>query len=736
MMSRQQKYTTTTGRDLPTAVLPSLLLGLNWLLFGTWAVYSLNPHEFLVSYGALLWKFFAPAILVFIGLGLASIKLGLRSRLIFNTIILFLVFASYIHGNLLSWNSGILDGTSLSFSETWRSGLDGLVWLMLAYLVIRFRRWLYVHGWQICLLLIVFQGIAALSSLLNFEAAQRTTTSFPDKLGRFSPELNVIHIVLDGFQGNVFEDLLKAHPDLEENLSGFTLFRDATTASDVTYLSIPAALSGQIFTNQTSISEYHQNTLEGDNLYRFLNDNKFDVDIATPFLWNKPQPWFNSYMRIPTPYAGKGEIETSSAFLLLDISLFRQVPHFFKPGVYGSGRWLLSGTLVSNPEQQFQSFSHLSFLEDLQTRLSASARHPKYKFLHLVTPHAPLVHQQDCGFSGVPRENKATAYPDQAYCALKAVISFLTELQSQGIYDRSLILIHADHGAGIPFNMRRGNGDATNSFDALRHVWGNPLPLVLIKPVAGKGRLKVSNQQVQLTDLPRTTAELLGLNTEFPGHSMFSEDVITNEDSADITRYFYHSSTHRTEASQKDRFDDFVGYQINGSIFEVDSWQQILRYTAPVTNELQIYNWNTKITFGAAGSFLEFETGGWARETRGGTSWAVGKAASLAMDFGAVQNTVNLRAKVRPYLVPGELDQQNVNIYVGETKAGEWSLNNQKFQEISLQLPASVFNSDGKTEITFEFLDAASPVAMGTGKDTRELAVAFMALQFDLLDVD
>ncbi len=728
-MSRQQKIKTTTGKDLPTAIFPLLLLGLNLLVFGTWAIYSHNPGEFLVSYSSMFWKFFAPVLLLFVGAGLLSRYLGRRSRLIFNTIIIFLVLASYIHGNLLSWDVGVLDGKSLTLSESWRSGVDGLIWLMLAYLVIRFRRWLYVHGWQICLLLIAFQSIGALPGLLNFEAPERAKSSFPEHLADFSSDSNVIHIVLDGFQGSTFEDLLKSHSDLNDTLDGFTFFRDTSTSSSVTYLSIPAILTGRAFTNQTNISDYQKSTFEGENLYRLLADNQFDVDIATSMWWNKPKPWFSSHMRIPTPYADKREIETSSVYLLLDISLFRQAPHFFKPSIYHSGSWLLSDILVSNPEQQFQAFSHLSFLRDLQTRMTVKPGQPRYKFLHLVTPHPPLVTLPDCSFSGTPFEGNTSAYPNQAYCALKAITVFLDELKSRGIYDRSLILIHGDHGSGVPFDMIDANGNPTNSFDALYHMWGNPLPLLLIKPIDAKGTLRTSNQLVQLTDIAVTVADLLGLENKFPGQSMFDKHFTDNRE-----RMLYTSQMDRTEAAKKDRFDDYIGYQINGSIFDVASWKQVYSYTQPVTDELKKYIWGSKISFGSEGNYNEFQTGGWAIKSKPGPTWTTAKRASMAINFGAVGSTVILRAKVKPFLVPGQLEQQHVSIYVGTTKVGEWLLTNNKFTQNTLELPSHLFSANGNTDITFELPDAASPVALGTGSDGRELAVAFFALQFDLLD--
>jgi hypothetical protein len=162
----------------------------------------------------------------------------------------------------------------------------------------------------------------------------------------------------------------------------------------------------------------------------------------------------------------------------------------------------------------------------------------------------------------------------------------------------------------------------------------------------------------------------------------------------------------------------------------------VLSFKAPVINERQEYNWNTKISFGSEGNYHVFQTADWGAITSRGTTWASGQRESLAIDFGEVENSVTLRARIKPYLVPGQLEQQHVNIYVGDTKAGEWLLTSKQFEDVELELPSHLFNSDAQTSITFEFPDAASPALMATSKDIRELAVAFMSIQFDLLNSD
>jgi hypothetical protein len=46
------------------------------------------------------------------------------------------------------------------------------------------------------------------------------------------------------------------------------------------------------------------------------------------------------------------------------------------------------------------------------------------------------------------------------------------------------------------------------------------LPLVLVKPIAATGAMKVSDAPVSLGDIPRTITSALGMKTAFPGESM------------------------------------------------------------------------------------------------------------------------------------------------------------------------------------------------------------------------
>ena len=720
-----------TFQRLRFAIAPALLLCANLALFGTFAVFVGNPGEFLVSYREVLASLLLPAGVAFTGLVLVALILGPNRGTLYNALIIFLATVTYIHGSLLLWDTGVLDGAALDHNQSRRSVIDGAIWLVLAGLALRHRLWLVRQGWMLCTVLLIFQIIGFAAKFPHLAKIPRNTLAMPDQLSLFSNEKNVIHIILDAFQANVFEQLLKKNPQLEEQFSGFTFFRDALTSSDVTYLSVPATLSGKAFTNETTITQYHQQTLGGSNLYTFLASNNYSVDLATPVWWNLGNDLFSGYYRIPTPYSDREQAVLSSALLLMDISIYRQLPYFFKPYGYNHGNWQLSSRLTARPEMQFQHFAHNEFLQDLTTRMSAGAKQAKYKFIHLVTPHAPLVSRADCSFTGAELEYSMNTFSAQSSCTLGSVLGFIQKLKDLDLYDRSLIIIHGDHGGGVAFSMRDAEGNPTTSAEALHRVWGNPLPLVLVKPPGAGGRLAISDNPVSLLDIPATVADLLETGSPFPGVSMYDLDRPATPE-----RTYYRSTMHRNDAAAKDRFDTFSSYTVTGSIYDTGAWSDEILFQGPVAGVDGAYAWGTPLSFGSTGTFKSFQNGGWTITRSRDVSWTSDYRVGLSIPFAATDADLLMKVAVKPFLAPGKLDQQNVSILVGDNVVAKWRLTENRFQTHELILPASMINRDGKTEISFVLPDARSPESLGMGNDKRALGLAFMNLQFDLIGAD
>jgi hypothetical protein len=704
-----------------------VLLCLNLFIFGAITVYLGNQGEFLVEDEDVLMVLMVPALGALAVLSLLSLPLSRLNRIVTSAVLFFFAFVTYIHGNLMRWDTGVLDGAALETDALLPLLADLVLWVVLGFLVWRFRHWLAIHGWKICLLLIVFQLIGAVELKRNAKVGNLQLQEVPDELYAFHKGSNVLHIVLDGFQGNVFESLVQEDPEVATELQGFVFFRDAMTTSAVTYLSLPATLSGKAYDNRTTITEYHDETLGGNNLYSFLSGAGYFVDVASPVWWNLDRDYFSSYYRVPAPFASLDETIRSTAWYLLDISLFRQMPYWFKSMVYRNGAWLFSSELAAHPEQQFQHFAHLEFFADVTAKANTERPRPTYKLIHLITPHAPLVSQPDCSYAGREMDVTFEVFSNQSRCTIHGVRKFLAKLREMEIYDKSLIMIHGDHGGGVAFDMTAKDGSRTSSIEVLPGMWGNPLPLLMVKPPGSKAPFQTSDRFASLTDLPATVSGLLAKAHAFPGESLFSGLE------GDSTRMYYSSSQHRNDAAEKGRFSDFTSFAVTGSVFDAGAWAQVDHFELSSADLSGRYAWGTPLTFGRSGSFKPFGDGGWTVTRGSEINWTQGKDTGLLLPVDGSNRDVRVRFKVRPMLVKGVLDRQRVTVMVNGRLLTEMELTEARFETHELIIPSDMIEND---QISLRFLlpDAASPKSLGSGEDDRELALAFLQIQLDPID--
>jgi hypothetical protein len=710
------------------AVLPAiLLLALNLFVFGTMTVYFGNQGEFLVEDEDILKVLLVPAGALVLLLALVTVPLSRWRPAATGAVMSFLALVTYLHGNVLRWETGILDGAALRSDRTWPLVADAALWVVLAALIWRYRGWLAVHGWKLCILLMVFQLIGAVDLKHNAKTGNLELQEVPAALYAFNAGPNVLHLILDGFQGNVFEYLLDEDPSLATELSGFTFFRDTLTPSAVTYLSVPATLTGKAFDNSISITQYHDETLGGDNLYSFLSGNGYEVDVATPLWWNLDRDYFASYYRVPVPFASVDDTIRSTAWYLLDISLYRQAPYWLKSLVYRDGDWLFSSELARHPEQRFEHYAHTAFLQHLVANANAERGRPTYKLLHLITPHAPLVSDPECAYPGRELDASMATFADQSRCTMVAVRAFLRRLKELGVYDEALIMVHGDHGGGVPFAMTAADGSASDSFGELPGLWGNPLPLLLVKPPAASGPLARADTPVSLVDLPATVADLLDVASGFPGHSVYAADR------APERRMYYSSTQHRNEAAEKGRFANYTAFAVTGSIFDATAWSEVDHFQAEAGELLENYTWGTPLTFGRSGSFKPFGDGGWTVTRGDEVNWTQGHDSGLRMRVARPGGDLRMSLTIRPLLKEGELDRQRVGIVVNGQEVTTLVLTEARFMTHDVVLPAQLVDQD-TLSVRFLLPDAASPLELGTGEDDRVLAVAFLEVRFEPVD--
>ena len=366
----------------------------------------------------------------------------------------------------------------------------------------------------------------------------------PAAIYQFSSQQNVIHIVLDEFQSDVFGEIVDSErPWFDRRFSGFVQFADHLGAFPTTSLSMPAMLTSQVFRNQKPVREFVRAAFADGSIFDSLHRQGYAIDAASIL----PGPWLADWFQpeglapeldgarftIRKPFVSFEDYTQFSARQLIELSSFRHVPHLLKAELATRPEWLervlwaQTEASVAAERRHEASTSH-AFFEQFISQITIARDRPVYKLIHLGIPQRPVVLDENCSFVGVTAFSRAV-YLGQARCAVELVAEFLDRLRSLGIYDSSLIIISSDHGTDLTprgffwesdsLPLRQGA-----STPRLTAIVGAAKAIMAIKPPGSEGPLVVSEAPTTHSDLPATVFELLSLPHRFPGQSMFRRE--------------------------------------------------------------------------------------------------------------------------------------------------------------------------------------------------------------------
>jgi len=348
----------------------------------------------------------------------------------------------------------------------------------------------------------------------------------------FSSELNLIHLLPDGFQGDIIREVLEDLPELAARLKGFTLYRNHLGMYQGTAPSVPAIFMGRPFDFEAGYST--QRTMDEMKLYAYparLQEGGFRLDyvalssvyclesaascITRPFNDLKSRGYFR-YKDGRYSYAFRQ---------LADLTLFRHLPMFLKERIYNDGSWFFADTTLdgSSPWPD-------PVLREWIDNMVVAGPQPRYKWYHYIGTHIPPRWGADCVFN---RELERTRkqYYDQSVCVLTGIARFAEKLRALGIYDQTAIIISGDHGVNIRPDDQQGlvaNGSLNNG------VLGASRPALLIKPLRSRGVLQLSEAPTSLLDIAPTALDMVGLDNDYQGQS-----VLTIEPGVQRARTFY-----------------------------------------------------------------------------------------------------------------------------------------------------------------------------------------------------
>jgi len=89
----------------------------------------------------------------------------------------------------------------------------------------------------------------------------------------------------------------------------------------------------------------------------------------------------------------------------------------------------------------------------------------------------------------------------------------------------------------------------------------------------------------------------------------------------------------------------------------------------------------------------------------------------------------SLRIRLTPFLVPGRLDEQRVNVKLNGQNVGALNLNQTASNEYSIALPKAAFRKENA--LIFELPDAESPMTVAVSEDSRRLGISVEWIEID-----
>ena len=316
------------------------------------------------------------------------------------------------------------------------SVLTGIVWIILLILPFVLPKLLKKNSEKIrraeLLLPCIFGGIEAVTLgilMLTTEYPHNWVVPSGEEQYTVSAGQNIITIVLDEADADLFEAQMQAHPEAFAALHDFTYYSNYTTLYDATVLAIPQMLTSSDILPETTLQKWSNAIFDSPQAKRFfgvLHDNQYVVNLYGDFSYN-----FNYLTGCADNMTAAerdlvAEPEVIPAFMKR-LALYRCLPFALKR-FYEVTEGDLPTIIASCETCAKNNTDFISGIAGMQTRQDGKSA---FIMQHLKGMHYPY----DSG----SLEN------EYLLCA-ELVSDYIAKLKELGVYDDALIIITSDHG--------------------------------------------------------------------------------------------------------------------------------------------------------------------------------------------------------------------------------------------------------------------------------------------------
>jgi hypothetical protein len=510
--------------------------------------------------------------------------LSLRYKKVVINVIASISILIWLQANVLVWDYGLLDGKAINWQNFQYQGwVDIAVWLLVSGLFFMLYKKQAKGIPQVAVALLLVQVITLTISLIEEKdelviTRPQSSVAELEKIHQFSTQQNVIHLLVDGFQADVFDFLMQdeqVSSKYQSAFQGFTFYKENLGTFPYTRFAMPSFISGAIYKNKQAKEEFISQQMRGQNILNAAKNNGFALDIAASGNY-----FVNQYANTKVDHlyaldAGLAHSpELVDALRFIDLSIFRSSPQILKKSIYNDQQWFFSALIEKNKEIKYRYFKHTAFMLGWVDAMEVIREEPVYKYIHIMNTHNPMVVDARCRYAGKVLGTTRETLTMQSKCTMDTLSLFLDELKAKGIYETSLIIIHGDHGGWVGNLEQTGEIIFDTGVAAPHWLASLASPLLAIKLPNEKSAYQVSDKLTSLQQLPATIADILQFKESFPLTSIYKEELDPAK------QRFFNFYGWQRDAWETDYTGPIQVFSITGSHYTND-WQPAGLYLPP-----------------------------------------------------------------------------------------------------------------------------------------------------------
>ena len=681
-MTKAKKWLGQALRQALQALPLCLFFALTLTLFAATQMVCDNQEEFWFT-----WAQMAPGV-VRVGLwvwGALTLLLAVLPRRAFpwgQGVLLGLGVAALLQGNGLNADYGALNGQAIVWEDYTVYGLiNTALWAGILFICLSLRQWKRFGALCVVLPCLLAVGEGGWIAYRAAQAPTPQTETYLSQAGLYTvgTEENLLVLVLDSVDADQFAQALAEDPDLSRRLEGFTWYRNAMGLSDSTKYGLPALLTGQAYTQPVDYAGFIAAAYADAPLYTMLAGDVWDARFFTD------SRYVSLDAGVVDNLAREELAVNDPAGLtrdLLRLCAFRYAPHFLKPQL-----WMYSNVFLPYAQAQGEPVYEVTdpaFDARLREEGLEATVERAFRLIHLTGMHPPYTMDADCQYQA----QGVTAQEQMRGC-LRLAEDYLEQLRALGVYDRSAVLILADHGT-----------------DTVHR------PLLLLKRPGDTGEMAVNDAPVSYADLPATYVALL------TGAQAGTELWSIPQGQA-RTRLYYHENSRNNafnlyEYSTQALSPSWEELIPTGRVFHGNSLEAAAPYTLGET-----------LYFDLRATARPYLVSGFSSADFHST-WTVGESGRISLPLAQLPRSDTLTVEMKFLSIMG--GSQRLRVDCGGQTVFEGTVTD---YTLRFSFPASLVQDQTLT-LDFTYPDAISHLKAGLSEDTRQ--VAFAVTELTVLD--